>query len=144
MSTELPPSLDILSGPYNEHLNMTLSEWREGFARMTCVIAPHHINRSGIVHGGVFLSMIDQCAAYSGIWCSVPGNVRRSVTIDLDCRFTGQVKDGVITAVSTISSRGRSIYFCRTDIYQGDTLVAFGASTHKWRKGSEDVTGMAP
>jgi acyl-coenzyme A thioesterase PaaI-like protein len=69
--------------------------------------------------------------------------VRKAVTIDLDCRFTGQVKAGRVTAEGRVVSRGRSIFFCRTEVFDaaGQT-VAFGASTHRWRAGSERVEGV--
>ncbi|MCK8785038.1 PaaI family thioesterase [Roseomonas sp. NAR14] len=132
-----------VSAPYHDLLGMRLVHWEDGFARVTCEAGPQHANRSGITHGGVCLSLIDQTAAYSGLWCSVPGNVRRAVTIDLDCRFTGQVLGGRLTAESRIVTRGRNIFFCRTEVFGPDgTMVAFGASTHRWRRGSETVEGV--
>lgn len=78
------------SSPFHDLMGLDLVEWRDGFARVVCMTGPQHLNRSGIVHGGVFLSLIDQAGAFAGLWCSVKGNVRRAVTIDLDCRFTGR------------------------------------------------------
>ena len=130
------------SAPYHDLIDIHLEEWRDGFARLYCNIAQKHMNRSNIVHGGVLLSMIDQAAGYAGLWCSVPGNTRKAVTIDLDCRFTGQVKGGRVVAEAKLVSRGRNIFFVRTEVFdEVGTLVAFGASTHRWRAGSETVEG---
>jgi len=108
-----------------------------------CDTGPQHLNRGGIVHGGVALALIDQAAAFAGLWCSVPGNLRRAVTIDLDCRFTGQVKAGRIVAEGRVVSRGQSIFFARTEVFGPDgAMVAFGASTHRWRAGSERLEGV--
>jgi uncharacterized protein (TIGR00369 family) len=130
--------------PYHALLGLQLQDWQDGYARVTCEIGQQHTNRSGIAHGGVILSMIDQTAAYSGLWCSVPGNVRKAVTIDLDCRFTGQVQQGgQLVAEARIATRGRNIFFVRTEVKDAKgTLVAFGASTHRWRAGSETVEGQ--
>ncbi|HWX50091.1 MAG TPA: PaaI family thioesterase [Roseomonas sp.] len=128
--------------PYHDLLGIRLIEWREGFSRVVCDTGPQHLNRSDIVHGGVILSLIDQAAAFAGLWCSVPGNVRKAVTIDLDCRFTGQVTGGQIVAEGKLVSRGRNIFFARTEVFDAaGKLVAFGASTHRWRAGSETVEG---
>jgi uncharacterized protein (TIGR00369 family) len=136
-------ALDRGSSPYHDLLGIELLEWRDGYARIACETGPQHRNRSGIVHGGLLLSMIDQGAAYAGLWCSVPGNVRRAVTLDLDCRFTGQVKGGRVTAEGRVVSRGRNIFFCRTEVFDAEgKMVAFGASTHRWRAGSESVEGQ--
>src|SRR5919202_3642509 len=141
--TNIPPFADASDAPFHDLIGLQLVEWRDGFARLVCETGPQHRNRSGIVHGGVILAMIDQAAAYAGLWCSVPGNVRRAVTLDLDSRFTGQVGAGQqLSAEARIVSRGRNIYFCRTEVFGPDgALVAFGASTHRYRRGSERTEG---
>jgi uncharacterized protein (TIGR00369 family) len=129
--------------PYHDLLGIELLVWRDGFARVSCIIEPKHMNRSGIVHGGLLLSMMDQAAAYAGLWCSVPGNIRRAVTLDLDCRFTGQVRLGQVSAEGRVVTRGQNIFFCRTEVFDtAGNVVAFGASTHRWRAGSETVEGQ--
>ncbi|WP_419900018.1 PaaI family thioesterase [Roseomonas sp. USHLN139] len=128
--------------PYHELLGIRLTEWRDGYARVVCDSGAGHLNRSGIVHGGVILSLIDQAGAFAGLWCSIEGNIRKAVTIDLDCRFTGQVAGGEIVAIGQVISRGRNIFFARTEVFDAaGKMVAFGASTHRWRAGSEGVEG---
>lgn len=139
------PDLDPGGSPFHELLGFKLLEWKDGHSRLACHTGPQHANRSGIVHGGVMLSLIDQAAAYAGLWCSVPGNVRRAVTLDLDCRFTGQVASGRLIAEGRVVSRGRNIFFCRTEVFDAEgKMVAFGASTHRWRAGSETTEGQPP
>jgi len=137
--------LDPHDAPFHDLLGLQLIEWRDGFSRVACDTDRRHANRSGITHGGVMLSLIDQAAAYAGLWCSVPGNIRRAVTLDLDCRFTGQVAGGRLVAEGRVVTRGRNIFFCRTEVFDAaGTLVAFGASTHRWRAGSETAEGQPP
>jgi uncharacterized protein (TIGR00369 family) len=137
--------LDPGGAPYHTLLGLTLVQWEEGLARLACDVGDQHRNRSGIVHGGLILSMIDQAAGYSGLWCSVPGNVRKAVTLDLDCRFTGQVKAGRLVAEAKVAQRGRNIFFVRTEVFdEAGKMVAFGASTHRWRAGSETHVGQPP
>ena len=144
-ATHPAADIDADAPPYHRLLGLTLVDWQDGFARVACEAGPQLRNRSGITHGGVVLSMIDQAAAYAGLWCSVPGNVRRAVTLDLDCRFTGQVKAGRLVAEGRVVSRGRNIFFCRTEVFDAaGTMVAFGASTHRWRAGSETSEGVKP
>jgi uncharacterized protein (TIGR00369 family) len=140
------PALDPHPAPFHDLIGLELIAWQDGVARVACTPGPRHANRSGITHGGVMLSLIDQAAAYAGLWCSVPGNIRRAVTLDLDCRFTGQVAAGArLVAEGRVVSRGRNIFFCRTEVFdEAGTLVAFGASTHRWRAGSEAVEGQPP
>jgi len=142
---EASPHDDVAFSRFHELLGLSLLDWADGFARVACEVGPQHHNRSGIAHGGLILSMIDQAGAFAGLYCTVPGNVRRAVTVDLDCRFTGQVVAGRLIAEGRIASGGRSLFFVRTEVMDASgKVVAFGASTHRWRKGSENPEGIAP
>ena len=67
-----------------------------------------------------------------------------AVTLDLNARFTGQVKGGVVVTESRIAASGRNIFFSRTEIRdEAGALVAYGGATHRWRAGSETVDGLA-
>jgi acyl-coenzyme A thioesterase PaaI-like protein len=53
------------------------------------------------------------------------------------------VREGRLVAEARIVSRGRNIYFVRTEVFdQAGTMVAFGSSTHRWRSGSETTQGV--
>ncbi|WP_245624347.1 PaaI family thioesterase [Belnapia moabensis] len=136
--------MDTTHSPYHQHLGITVEEWREGYARLVCETAPFHANRSGIVHGGLLLSMIDQAAAFAGLYCATPGRVRRAVTLDLDCRFTGQAAiGGRLVAEGRVVTGGRNVFFARTEVFDAEgRMVAFGASTHRYRAGSGDPEGV--
>jgi uncharacterized protein (TIGR00369 family) len=138
------PGFPYSHSPYHEHLGVSVAEWRDGYARLVCDTVAHHANRSGIVHGGVLLSMIDQAAAFAGLYCPHPGRVRRAVTLDLDCRFTGQAAIGTrLSAEGRVMTAGRNVFFARTEVFDAaGTLIAFGASTHRYRAGSADAYGV--
>ncbi|MDB5375322.1 MAG: hypothetical protein JWP04_3964 [Belnapia sp.] len=140
---ETPP-FPHSDSPYHSHLGIAVAEWRDGYAKLVCTTVAHHANRSGIVHGGVLLSMIDQAAAFAGLFCPFPDRVRRAVTLDLDCRFTGQARIGLrLTAEGKVMTAGRNVFFARTEVFdEAGTLVAFGASTHRYRAGSGDLMGV--
>ena len=144
MEDTAPPPADTAASPYHDLIGIRLLAWQDGFARIAVEAGPQHHNRSGIVHGGLMLSLIDQAAAYAGLWCSVPGNVRRAVTLDLDCRFTGQGAIGTrLMAEGRVVTAGRNVFFARTEVSDTEgTLIAFGASTHRYRAGSGDPAGV--
>jgi uncharacterized protein (TIGR00369 family) len=124
-------------------LGARLVAWSDGAATVELALRPEHLNRSGVVHGGALLTLIDQAGAYAGLYCDVPGRMRKAVTVDLDCRFTGQARAGVIRAEGRLVTRGTSIFFARTEVFGPDgALLAFGASTHRFRSGSETPEGV--
>lgn len=130
--------------PYHNLLGIEVMEWSEGYVRLQCRLGPQHANRSGIAHGGVALSLLDQAGAFAGLWCGVPGHVRRGVTLDLDCRFTGQAAIGtLLTAEGRLVTAGRNVYFARSEVKGEDgQVVAYGASTHRYRAGSGAPEGV--
>lgn len=139
------PDYPHTASPYHTHLGVQVAEWRDGYARLVCNTVAHHANRSGIVHGGLLLSLIDQAAAFAGLFCPFPGRVRRAVTLDLDCRFTGQAKIGErLTAEGRVVTAGRNVFFCRTEVFNvAGQMVAYSGSTHRYRAGSGDLNGVS-
>lgn len=126
-------------------MGFTLLEWRNGFARLALDVQPKHLNRAGILHGGVLLTMLDEVGAMGGLWCSVPGNRRMAVTVELSGHFTGQANGGRIVAVGEQVSAGRSLFFARCEIRDAPgQVISYGSGTYKWRRGSDAVEGVPP
>jgi uncharacterized protein (TIGR00369 family) len=48
---------------FNVLLGYRLAEWREDFARLELALEAKHLNRSGVVHGGVLATMLDVASA---------------------------------------------------------------------------------
>lgn len=130
--------------PFHALLGIEMAHWEAGLARLICIPGPQHANRSGIVHGGVMLALLDQVNAFAGLFCPTPGRKRHAVTLDLDTRFTGQAKLGQrLIAEGVLVSAGRNIFFARGEVKdEAGNLVAFGASTHRYRAGSHTLEGV--
>ena len=126
-------------------LGTRVEEWRDGFSRISLEVQPHHLNRSGVVHGGVLATLLDHGAGFCGLYCTVPGNRRYGMTLSLTCNFIGQSKSGRLIVTGTRKFAGRKIYFADTEIHTEDgTLVATGSSVHRFRTGSESPEGVPP
>ena len=69
---------------FHELMGIDIVQWEDGVARLICTPGPMHANRSGIVHGGVMLALLDQANAFAGLYCAIPGRTRHAVTLDLD------------------------------------------------------------
>ncbi|MBM9595474.1 PaaI family thioesterase [Roseitranquillus sediminis] len=131
--------------PFLDLLGTRVEEWRDGFARISLEVQPHHLNRAGVVHGGVLATLLDHGAGFCGLYCTVPGNRRYGVTLSLTCNFVAQTRAGVLTVTGRRKFAGRKIYFADTEVHSEDgTLVASGTSVHRFRSGSEAPEGVAP
>ncbi|MCU0888469.1 MAG: PaaI family thioesterase [Rubritepida sp.] len=130
--------------PFHDLIGVEVTHWEEGLVRLACRPGPAHANRSGIVHGGVMLSLLDQANAFAGLYCPHPGRRRHAVTLDLDTRFTGQARPGaLLVAEGRLVTAGRNVFFARGEVRdEAGTLVAFGASTHRYRAGSAGPEGV--
>ncbi len=132
------------ASPFHDLLGIEMTEWREGFARLSCRPGPLHANRGGIVHGGVMLALLDQVNAFAGLFCATPGHRRSAVTLDLDARFTAPGRIGaLLVAEGRLVTAGRAVFFAQGEVRdEAGTLVAFGGSTHRFRPGSHDPAGV--
>jgi uncharacterized protein (TIGR00369 family) len=135
--------LHYSQSPFLEFVGTRLQEWRDGYARMTLELQRHHLNRAGVVHGGLLSTLIDHAGGFCGLYCSVPGNRRYGMTLSMTCNFLAQSKAGTLTVTGERVTGGHKIYFARTEVHT-DTglLVATGNSVHRYRSGSESIEGV--
>jgi uncharacterized protein (TIGR00369 family) len=131
-----------LSG-FNVTVGYELTEWEDGHAVLELDVEQRHLNRSGVLHGGVIATILDAACGYAGQYCGEPGNVRLAVTLSLNTQFIGQAKAGRVRCVATKIGGGRKIYFCRGDMFNADgDLIASAEGVYRFRAGSEDPKGI--
>lgn len=129
---------------FQELMGYRLTDWREDLAILELALGERHLNRSGVIHGGVLMSLLDTACGYAGCFCPEPGRVRRAMTLSLTANFVAQVKGGILTAVGRKRPGGGRIFFCDGEISdEGHTVVAVGVATFRYRQGSEHMSGVA-
>ena len=129
--------------PFLEMLGTQVEEWREGFARISLTIGPEHLNRAGVIHGGVLATLLDHGGGFCGLYCTKPGNRRYGMTLSLTCNFVAQSKTGKVYVTGTQTTAGRRIYFSETEVRTEEgVLLATGSSVHRFRSGSENPEGV--
>lgn len=128
--------------PFLQMLDTRLDEWRDGFARIKLQLQPFHLNRSGVVHGGVLAALLDHAGGMSGLHCSVPGNRRYGMTLSLTSNFIGQARAGFIIATGTRVSSGRKVFYANSEVRTDDgVILASGTGVYRYRGGSETHEG---
>ena len=130
-------------GAFGRMLGFRIVEWRDGYVRMEMDIRPEHLNRSGVLHGGILSTLLDTACGYTGTWCTKKGNVRWAITVNLTTNFTGQAKNGVITTIGRKRGGGRKIFFASAEVLdENGQILGFGDSVQRYRSGSEDPEGI--
>ncbi len=113
--------------------------WQPGEGRARCSLAlkPQLLNRSGALHGGMAVTLLD---AACGIACEAAiaesdnseGHQQGVVTVDFYTQFVSTCHSGVVTAEAEVTRCGRSIIYVRADLRDDQgKLLTTGTGTFK-------------
>ncbi|MCE8001967.1 PaaI family thioesterase [Billgrantia ethanolica] len=128
---------------YHELLGMRVVEWSGGVAVVELVADKRHLNRSGIVHGGVLTSMLDSALSLAGLYCDVPGHVRRGMTLSLTTTFIAPAGAGVLRATGRVRGGGSKVYLANGEVHDATgELLAIAEGAFRRRSGSESPQGL--
>lgn len=128
---------------FQDLLGYRLTDWQDGCAELSLDVAARHMNRAGVVHGGVLTTLIDTACGFSATWCPIEGRVRRVVTLSLTTSFTGQARHGILRSVGRMRGGGTKVVFCSAEVLDQDgRLIAMGEGTFRYRSGSEHRDGV--
>lgn len=115
-------------------LGYRLAEWRDGFAIIEIDIDNRHLNRSGVVHGGVYATLIDAAGGYAGCFSGMPGPARRAFTLSLNTNFIGTTRSGILRAIARKTGGGARIFFASIEVVdQVGAVLATGEGTYRLR-----------
>ena len=120
-----------------------LTVWREGYAELELDVVQKHLNRSGLLHGGVPTTLLDAACGYAGCFIDIPGRRRRGFTLSLNTQFIGAVGAGqTVVCKATRTGGGRSIFFATGEVgTKAGRLIARGDVVYKYRGRSGDPEG---
>jgi uncharacterized protein (TIGR00369 family) len=128
---------------FRDHIGYRTKAWREGHGEVELVIGPQHLNSVGIVHGGVYMSMLDVALGHAVSYCTVPGNFRFSTTVSLTTSFLKGAKSGVLTAVGRIDGiQGRLATGTGEVRDESGELCAVAQASFLYFPGSERLEGV--
>lgn len=136
------PLAEEPQSPMLDAINMALTEWSDGYAKVAGPLGPPVINRSGVAHGGALMTMLDAVAGFAGCWCPYPGRVRRAVTLSLTSNFVAAGRSGQLIAEGRVVGGGRSIYYAEARVFdENGTLLTGGSGVFRYLKNGGDLYG---
>ena len=119
---------------FNQSVGLRLVDWIDGRATVELDVGGDHLNRSGVVHGGVLMTMIDVACGYAGTWTEAADGARLCVTLDLTTSFVAPALAGRLTTVATGTGGGRRIFFARAEVRdEAGALLAMGQGSFRYR-----------
>jgi uncharacterized protein (TIGR00369 family) len=120
-----------------------LTEWSAERAVVELVVGPQHLNRSGVLHGGVLATLLDSALGFAGCWCPHPGRYRSAVTLSLTTNYIGQVRSGLVRTIARKGPGGSRIYTCTGETLGEDgAIIAMAQGVFRYRSGSERSEGV--
>lgn len=124
-------------------LGYQVVERNESSAVLELKLKPQHLNRAGIMHGGVISALLDIACAEAGLFCPDPERIRMAVTLSLTVTFTGQCGEGVVRAIGKKRAGGRRIFNSSGELFdQQGKLLAIAEGTFRLRSGFESPEGV--
>ena len=117
-------------GTYAVDGGMRIEELGDGWARGALQLAPRHANPMGIVHGGVYCTMMDQVAGTAA--CTGGGLCR---TVNCEVRFLAAAQGDRLTSRAETVRMGRSIAVIRAWVEDAaGTVCADGVYTFRMKQ----------
>ena len=118
--------------PFSTFLGIELEGRGEGEARCALELAPQHLNRRGVAHGGILASLLDSALGAAVIsampeewWCA---------TTSLSIQFIAGVGQGRLVATGRVLRRGRTTAFAAGEVRdaRGNVVAAASGTWHLW------------
>lgn len=124
-------------GGFADLVGYDLGTWREDKAELILEVAEKHLNRSGVLHGGVLTTLIDTACGYVGCYNGEDRPPRRAFTLSLDCQFVATAALGArLIATARKTGGGRQIFFAQAEVHDQDGhLIGQGSATLRYRSG---------
>ena len=132
---DLTPSSDSRLAELNEigfnHLiGLSLLRWTEQDCLTSLDISPSHLNPAGLVHGGVFSTLLDVALAMSGSYSKPPLYLMPGLTLNLNIQFIGAATNDDIKVYATArkTGGGRSVFFASGEVFAPDGRILASAT----------------
>jgi len=122
-------------GGFADLVGYRLTEWKEGEAECRLLLDERHLNRQGLLHGGVMTTLLDAVLGYCGIHTALPARDRRAMTLSMTTNFVGAARPGdEVIATARRTGGGRSVFFASAEARdQNGRLLATAESVYKYR-----------
>lgn len=119
---------------FSRNVGFEVAVWRKNYAELRLKIEPRHLNRSGRVHGGVMMTLIDAACGYAGSYDPKAPHPRLTSSLSITVNFLANTGQGTLRTIARRTGGGRSLFFARAEVLDdAGTRLAEGVSTFRYR-----------
>lgn len=121
-------------GGFADLVGYKLENWQDDLAEVSLTVEARHLNRSGVMHGGLLSTLIDSACGYCGCYAPPGAPPRRAFTLSLTCNFIGTAREGQrLLARARRAGGGRTLFFADCEVTDQDgRVVGSGQGTFKY------------
>jgi len=121
-------------GGFADLVGYTLETWEPDLAEVTLTVDARHLNRSGVMHGGMLTTLVDTACGYSGCHAPEGETPRRAFTLSLTTNFVGAAQLGQrLVAHARCTGGGKSVFFADCEVRDQDgRMIGTGQGTFKY------------
>ena len=115
---------------FNHLIGLSLLKWTENDCLASLDIQQSHLNPAGLVHGGVFSTMLDVVLAMAGSFSPPPLHLMPGLTLNLNTQFISAATavDAKIYATAKKTGGGQSVFFSSGEVFTPDGRVLASAT----------------
>jgi uncharacterized protein (TIGR00369 family) len=134
-----------LSG-YSRLIEYRLQRADKGYAEVSLTVGPKHLNRLGVMHGGVLATLIDTATGFAVAFAETPEKMKPAVTLTLNTQFLGQTQEGdQLIATGRHIGGGKTIAYASAEVRKADgTLVGRGDAVYRFLNERKVGSGGGP
>ncbi|HYF55042.1 MAG TPA: PaaI family thioesterase [Salinarimonas sp.] len=119
--------------PLQRLLGYRLEAWAPDHSVLAYEIRSDHLNRAGLLHGGIVTTLLDTAAGYAGVYRETPGEVQRTLTLAFTTTYVASARAGRLVATGRRIGGGRTIFYATAELHDAEgRLVAHGTGTFRY------------
>jgi uncharacterized protein (TIGR00369 family) len=136
---------ESLSG-YSQLIDYRLQQGDKGYAEVALTVGPQHLNRLGVMHGGVMATLIDTATGFAVAFAESPERMKPAVTLTLNTQFLGQTQLGdQLVAIGRHIGGGKTIAYATAEVRRPDgTVVGRGDAVYRFLNERKVGSGGGP
>ena len=118
------------AGGFNHCNGIIILDWQDSLASLKVDLTHDHLNPLGLVHGGLYASMLDVALAMSGSYQPAPKGLFPGLTLSLTMQYIAplQLEDVFALAKARRTGGGKSVFFAEGEVLSPHGKVIASAS----------------
>ena len=115
--------------PFLEHLRLPAATISPGAARMEFTVQDVHLRLGGIVHGGVYATVLDTVTGYAAYSVAPPGHEVLTMQLNLNMTASAKLGEAVVATAKVLHSGKRTAVISSELRHVDGKLLATGTAT---------------